>query len=211
MVDMPHLVLVGDGTLANQAHTGTLPDSAAVARQLLSGWSVSVLAVEGAALAAVPDQLKRLPSDASLVVLSAGGNDAMEHVELLQRPSESSGETLDALIAASDAFGKRYRQVIEAAKGKTLRLVLCTIYEPPLVGPNTASRARAILTLLNDQILRTAHALGVDVIELRDVVRNPGDFTLQIHPSGAGAAKIGRAIANAAGISNRGGVAVISS
>ena len=57
-----------------------------------------------------------------------------------------------------------------------------TIYEPPLVGKNTASRARVLLTVLNDHILRTAYRLGLDVLDLRAICTNPGDFTLQIQP-----------------------------
>jgi hypothetical protein len=51
------------------------------------------------------------------------------------------------------------------------------------------------LALLNDRILRTGARLGLDVLELRSVCTEPGDFVQQIEPSAQGAAKIARAIA----------------
>ena len=36
---MPHLVLLGDGILANGAHTRQEPDTASTIRQLLPGWT----------------------------------------------------------------------------------------------------------------------------------------------------------------------------
>ena len=119
----------------------------------------------------------------------------MKHVDLLQQPAASSGDTLDALIAMADGFAGIYDRVAKSVRDRALRVVVCTIYEPPLVGKNTAGRARVVVTLLNDGILRTAYRWGLDVSDLRGICTSPGDFTLQIEPSAEGAAKIGRAIA----------------
>jgi hypothetical protein len=192
---MPHLGLVGDGILANGAHAGRNTDSSAVLRQLLPGWTVSLLAAEGATMAAVASQLDQLPQDVDLVVLSAGGNDALKHVELLQQPAKSSAETLDALIAMGDEFAASYDGIMKSLRIRPARAVVCTIYEPPLVGKGTASRARVLLTIVNDHVLRTAYRWGVDVLDLRAICTSPGDFRQQVAPSTEGAAKIARAIA----------------
>ena len=196
---MPHLALLGDGILANGAHTRQEPDTASTIQQLLPGWTVSLLAAEGSPIAAVSAQVQRLAANVDLVVLSVGGNDAMEHTDLLQQPAASSGETLDALIKMVEGFTEKYDGAVKAVRDRAPRVVLCTMYEPPLVGKNTASRARVLLTLLNDGVLRTAYRFGLDVLDLRAICTSPGDFTLQIAPSAAGAAKIGRAIAAIAG------------
>jgi hypothetical protein len=192
---VPQLALVGDGILANGAHTKGQPDSASVLRQLLPAWTVTLVAGEGSTMADVASQLSKLPAGVDLAVLSVGGNDAMKHVDLLQLPAASSGETLDALIAMADGFAGIYERAVKSVRDRVPRLVLCTIYEPPLVGKNTASRARVVVTMLNDGILRTAYRWGLDVLDLRAICTDPGDFTQQISPSGTGAAKIGRAIA----------------
>jgi len=69
------------------------------------------------------------------------------------------------------------------------------MYEPPLVGKNTANRARVLLTMLNDGVFRAAYRRGLDVLELRAICTDAADFTQQISPSATGAAKIARAIA----------------
>jgi hypothetical protein len=192
---VPHLALVGDGILANGAHTKGAPDSASTLRELLPAWTVTLVAGEGSTMGDVESQVSKLPAGVDLAVLSVGGNDAMRHVDLLQLPAASSGETLDALIAMADGFAGMYDRAVKGVRERAPRLVLCTMYEPPLVGKNTANRARVLLTLLNDGILRTAYRWGLDVLDLRAICTSPGDFTQQISPSGAGAAKIARAIA----------------
>ena len=192
---MPHLGLVGDGILANGAHAGRNADSASVLRQLLPGWTISLLAAEGSTMAAVAAQLDRLPQDVDLVVLSVGGNDALKHVQLLQQPTKSSAETLDALMAMGDEFAAGYDGVVKLLRIRPARAVVCTIYEPPLVGEGTANRARVLLTILNDHLFRIAYRWGLDVLDLRAICTNAGDFRQQVAPSTAGAAKIARAIA----------------
>ena len=192
---MPQLALVGDGILANGAHTKGAPDSAAALRQLLPAWTVSLVAGEGSTMNDVESQLVKLPADVDLAVLSVGGNDAMRHVDLLQLPAASSGETLDALIAMADGFAGIYDRVVKSVCDRVRRLVLCTMYEPPLVGKSTANRARVLLTMLNDGVFRAAYRRGLDVLELRAICRDAADFTQQISPSATGAAKIARAIA----------------
>jgi hypothetical protein len=53
--------------------------------------------------------------------------------------------------------------------------------------------------MLNNGVFRAAYRWGLDVLELRAICTDPGDFTQQISPSGAGALKIARAIAALAG------------
>src|SRR5262245_38062071 len=192
---MPHLALLGDGILANGAHAGHGSDTASLLGQLLPAWTVSLLAAEGSGMGAVAAQVQRLAAGVDLAVLSVGGNDAMQHVDILQHPTQTSANTLDALTNMVDDFAEQYDQAAKAARDRAPRLIVCTIYEPPLVGNNTASRARILLTLLNDRILRIACQLGLDVLDLRAICTSREDFTAQIQPSAAAAAKIARAIA----------------
>lgn len=77
----------------------------------------------------------------------------------------------------------------------TDRLVVCTIYEPPLENPELARLAQVPLAIFNDRIIRIASRLGVDVLDLRSVCTEPDDFVLEIEPSAEGARKIAGAIA----------------
>ena len=75
---MNHLVLLGDSILDNRAYVAGGPAVIdQVQKTVPAGWKASLLAVDGNTSVQVPDQLKRLPSDCTHLVLSAGGNDAI--------------------------------------------------------------------------------------------------------------------------------------
>ena len=52
-------------------------------------------------------QLGSLPDDATHLVVSLGGNDALGHVDLLDRRIDSSAEALSELAIAAERFEKR--------------------------------------------------------------------------------------------------------
>jgi hypothetical protein len=64
--------------------------------------------------------------------------------------------------------------------------------------------ARIALVIFNDAILRVAFELGIDVVDLRLVCPEPGDYANAIEPSGSGGDKIARAILNACSVGKPG-------
>jgi lysophospholipase L1-like esterase len=190
------LVLLGDSILDNWPYTRPEPDTTTRLERLLGqDWSVRRVAQDGATMADLGFQLGRLEGRATQTVLSIGGNDATLHIGLLERRDTSAAELLGELVAIADEFERRYQAAARAVAERAERTLLCTIYEAPLEPPILARLARAPLGVLNDRILRTGAALGLDVLELRSVCREPGDFVGQIEPSARGAARIAGAIA----------------
>jgi hypothetical protein len=190
------LVLLGDSILDNAAYTRPAPDTTHHLRHVLGGgWTVERLARDGASIADVRFQLAELPPRADCVILSVGGNDAADHIDLLERRVSSAAEVLDELARIADHFATAYLELAAAIVGRTPRLVLCTIYEPPLFDPVTARLARVPLGLLNDRIVQTASRLRLEALDLRTVCTEPDDFVKQIEPSARGAQKIATAIA----------------
>ena len=195
---MPTLALLGDSSLDNKPYVGRQPDTAEHLRQLLgSDWSVELLARDGSIIADVRWQLASLPDTPDCAILSAGGNDAVEHIGLLAQPASSVAEVLAELAQIADAFAERYDLLVDSLAPRVRRLVLCTIYEPPLLDPRAARLARVPLSLLNDRIIRCAASRGLEVVDLRTVCTRPDDFVQEIEPSPAGAQKIAAAIARA--------------
>jgi hypothetical protein len=191
------VVLLGDSILDNEPYTHPEPDTAGHLRRLLdASWHVELLACDGATMTDVPLQVRRLPKTVTCAVLSIGGNDAIRHIDLLERSAESSAEVLEELGTIAEQFGARYRELVQAVSRQVRRLVLCTIYEPPMFDPKTARLVRVPLSLLNDRIIRTGAGLGLDVLDLRSVCTRPSDYVRAIEPSPAGAAKIARAVAD---------------
>src|SRR3954469_22087746 len=67
---MPHLVLLGDSIFDNAAYTSGGPDVVSQVRKLLPrGWRATLLAVDGSTTAGVAEQVQRLPSDETHLIL----------------------------------------------------------------------------------------------------------------------------------------------
>jgi hypothetical protein len=194
-----HIVLLGDSIFDNGAYTRGAPDVVTHLRQLLRpGWQASLLAVDGATTARLAPQLDRVPADASHLVVSIGGNDALQNSDLLSMRVASSGEALAALADRASAFEHAYRTAIGAVLAMGRRTIVCTVYNGALQEENVAI-ARVALAAFNDAILRTAAELAIDAIELRSICTEPADYANPIEPSGPGGLKIARAVAEAAG------------
>jgi lysophospholipase L1-like esterase len=190
------LVLLGDSILDNAPYTALAPDTTQHLRRQLGGdWTVERLARDGAVMSDVRFQLAQVGEPADCIVLSIGGNDALEHVDLLERRASSAAQLFGALADIADRFATAYRQVATAVATRSTRVVLCTIYEPPLLDSVTARLARVPLGVLNDRIVQVASRLGLEVLDLRSVCTETSDFVQQIEPSARGALKIATAIA----------------
>jgi lysophospholipase L1-like esterase len=196
---MPHVVLLGDSIFDNAAYVRGGPDVAAHLGALLPpGWRATLAAVDGAVIDGVARQLARVPADATHLVVSAGGNDALGHADLLERPATSSPQVLGWLADARDAFEGRYRRMLAAVLARGLPATVCTIYNGNL-GPPADRFAAVALAVFNDAILRLAAEHALPVIELRLVCTEPADYANPIEPSVRGGAKIARAIVRALG------------
>jgi hypothetical protein len=194
---MPHIVLLGDSVFDNAAYLDGGPDVVAqLRRQLPDDWRATLSAVDGAVIEDVPRQLGCMSDEATHLVLSAGGNDALGHADLLDKPASSSAQVLGWLDDAARAFERRYADMLDAVLGRSLPTTLCTIYNGNL-GPPTQRRATAALAVFNDVVLRAAAEHRLGVIELRLVCTGPLDYANPIEPSVRGGEKIARAIVQA--------------
>jgi hypothetical protein len=86
---MTHVVLLGDSIFDNSRYTDGGPDVISQVRQILPvGWRASLLALDGSTTENLPSQLNRMPPDASHLVLSVGGNDALLKSDILHKPAD---------------------------------------------------------------------------------------------------------------------------
>lgn len=192
---MPHVVLLGDSIFDNGAYTSGGPEVIAQLRSLLpSGWVASLAAVDGARIDDVFRQLERLPRDASHLVLSVGGNDALAHSELLEGPAASAPQLLGFLADAAESFEGRYRRLVGQLLERELPLTVCTIYNGNFPDRGFQRLASTALCVFNDPILRIAFEQRLTVIDLRLVCNEAADYANPIEPSSRGGAKIADAI-----------------
>ena len=207
---MPHVVLLGDSIFDNERYTAGGPAVIRQVRSLLpAGWQASLLAIDGSVADDVPRQAGRIPSDATHLVLSVGGNDALRESSIIETRVSSVGEALGLLANIAETFGRSYRRAVEACKERGLPLAVCTIYNgcfPDQIFQRVASVA---IMIFNDVIIRSAVENDLPVIDLRSICAAAEDYANPIEPSSVGGEKIARAIADLVTRPNAGGARVI--
>jgi hypothetical protein len=191
---MNHVVLLGDSIFDNATY---VPGKPAVIDQLRknlpAGWKATLLAVDGNVTADVQHQIRRLPDDATHLIVSCGGNDALGHVSIINQPAGSVAEVLELFTSIRTSFQQTYRQMIETLSGLKRHLAICTVYDcvPGMEGiPMTA------LAMFNEVILREAFIAKIPVIDLRLICSKSSDYSeiSAIEPSAVGGEKIVQAI-----------------
>lgn len=193
---MPDLVLLGDSVIDNGAYVAPgEPDVAAQIRERLPGWTVHMRAVDGYRTADVLSSLEEIP-DAARVFVSTGGNDALDHMELVTDPAPLSfAEALVRLRAVREGFRSVYATLLDALAGRAV--MVATVYNPSFTGEEVALQApgEAGLSAFNDVIQAEALARGFEVLDLRRLFVHPADYANPIEPSAKGGAKIADAVA----------------
>lgn len=194
---MGHVVLLGDSIFDNGAYVGRSPDVIAQVRaELGESWRATLLAVDGNVVGDVAErQIARLPEDATHLIVSAGGNDALGSSHILSESARSVAEAVLRLADAQARFRTSYLRMVDAVAARRLPTAVCTIYDANYPEPQGAL-VRAGLTLFNDVITRAAFARGLALIDLRLVCNAPADYANPIEPSARGGGKIARAIAD---------------
>ena len=192
---MHHLILLGDSILDNAAYTDGGPAVIDhMQQQLPQGWRATLGAVDGSTTEDIYPQLAALGPDATHLLLSVGGNNALMCSDILDTPVTSTAQGLTMMSALARNFDLAYRRVVQACLDRKLPLVVCTIYHGNFPEPDYQQRAAVALTVFNDVIIRVATEHRLRVIDLRSVCTLPDDYANPIEPSASGGAKIARAI-----------------
>ena len=197
---MEKVVLLGDSIFDNGVYVEPGP---AVIEQLDNklgpDWRTLLLAVDGSVVKDVSEQIKWLPKDATHLVISVGGNDALqEAVLLMQEPPDSAIALLQRFTEIKALFQRRYRQMMQAVLVTGKATTVCTIYDNcPSQDPYLGQLMYTALPMFNDCISRQAILAGLPLLDLRLVCSEPEDYAAvsPIEPSVQGGEKIVAGIA----------------
>lgn len=194
-----HIVLLGDSIFDNHAYVE--PNELAVidqVREFLPHESqATLLAVDGAGISDVTSQLANVPRDATHLIVSVGGNDALGYSSILGRRVHAAHEVFDELAAVHQDFRSAYRRMLGEILRTRLPIATCTIYDQVPMADQALRRHIAIaLTPFNDAILRESAAAKLPVLDLRAVCVSERHYSpvSPIEPSAVGGAKISEAI-----------------
>jgi lysophospholipase L1-like esterase len=194
---MNHVILLGDSIFDNAAYTRGAPDVVGhLRRRLPPGSEATLAAVDGARIGSVREQLRLLPADATHLIVSAGGNDALGHIDFLGAPAASTAEALLGLSDIAAGFERDYHDMLTEVLARGLPTAICTIYYPRFPEATLQKVALTALAAFNDCIIRAALVHGTPLLDLRFVCTEEGDYADPIEPSARGGEKISASIAN---------------
>jgi hypothetical protein len=192
-----HVVLLGDSIFDNGAYVQPKP---AVIDQLRHElplvWEATLLAADGSMTEDIAGQLERLPQNATHLIVSVGGNDALEACAIFPQPATTVGEAFYDISRLRRQFETDYRTMLRTVLARDLPTAICTIYDPNFDVFSEQQAAICGLTIFNDCISRAAARAGLPVIDLRLLFTGPADYANSIEPSDAGGKKIVREIRN---------------
>jgi hypothetical protein len=192
---MKYAVLLGDSVFDNAAYVRGGPDVIAQLKgKLPEGWRATLLAVDGSMVGDVRTQLERLPEDATHLVISAGGNDALNNADILTARAQGVAEALNRLADAGERFEQQYQEMLKAVLARGLHTAVSTIYYPRFSDRQLQRIAVAALSIFNDVIIRAAFSAGLPLIDLRLICDSYDDYANEIEPSVKGGEKITNAI-----------------
>jgi hypothetical protein len=188
---MTHIALLGDSIFDNAAYVAGAPAVIDQVRSALpSGWKSTLVAVDGNVAIDVREQLKRIPADATHLVMSVGGNDALGVLTQLHSPTPlPMMHALRVLADIQTKFASDYAAILKAALAFELPILCCTIYDQV---PGLTQELRTALSTFNDVILRECVRHHVPVLDLRSVCTEATDYSVisPIEPSNSGGQKI---------------------
>ena len=188
------MVLLGDSIFDNGTYVSGGPDVAQqLQEELPSGWRATLRAIDGDVTTGVSRQLRSVPSDATHLVVSVGGNDALGFAGILQQRVGSVGEGLQLLAEAQRQFATGYEAMIDAVLATGLPTAVCTIYDTRPSEPGHPM-IRTGVVIFNDAITRAAFSRGVPLVDLRIICTEAADYANPIEPSVQGGRKIAAAI-----------------
>lgn len=197
---MMFVALLGDSILDNAPYVGGgTPVIGHVTAAIPEGSTATLLAVDGSRIENIGEQLSRLPSGVTHLVISVGGNDAIDCIDVFDEPVRLVSEALTALGERRSRFWLAYKEMVQQVSALALPTVLCTIYNPRFDEPGIQGRASTALALFNDCIILEAQERGFPVIDLRRVCTSDDDYANPIEPSDQGGARIAQAISRVVG------------
>lgn len=190
------ITLLGDSVFDNATYAAPGPSLSQQVAKALPEWRVDMRAVDGATAKEIEEnQLARAPNAGGALVLSAGGNDALNSIHLLGGDHVlRSNELWEAAYAVRHIFRRHYSKLLEKVCAYKQPVAVCTIYNPTYdrepEGATFQRFAECGLALFNDIIVHEALRRRLHIIDLRDICTSVEDFANPIEPSARGGQKI---------------------
>ena len=188
---MNHIVLLGDSIFDNKAYVGNEPDIISHLQSIIpQNWQATLKAIDGSLVENTANQLQNSPENTTHFIISAGGNNALMNIDVLNLKLNSSAEMFGVLSNRVSSFEAGYHKLLKMVLSRNVPTAVCTIYYPNFSESSIQSVAVAALSSFNDVIIRQAILAGIPFIDLRLTCNEKDDYANEIEPSSKGAKKI---------------------
>jgi hypothetical protein len=140
-------------------------------------------------------------SRADHIILSAGGNNALQHVDLLEAVIETTAkDVLVRLWSIQEEFRRDYAALLDCLALTRRPVLVLTVYNPCFHGHGMDSRyqqaAESAVSIINDVIQQEGRRRPFDILELRTLFNDRADYANPIEPSAIGGAKLAKCMSN---------------
>lgn len=193
---MRRIALIGDSIFDNAIYVERNQSVYDIlSREFGSSGNVDLLAIDGSITEQVIDQITGLKPDTTHIFVSSGGNDALRVRFILceVHHTDDNDLVLPGIMYLLEKFRNDYWRLMSMLKRFSCPVTVCTIYDKV---PGLTVREKTALSLFNSIILEEAMTAGFDVLDLRFLCPDPGDYSSisPIEPSETGGEKIAGAI-----------------
>jgi lysophospholipase L1-like esterase len=190
--------LLGDSIIDNGGYVRSgEPDVAHQVKVLLPNNTVVKRAMDGATSADVLASQIAEVDRAEHIILSAGGNDALEHIDLLEAGTEAT--TKDVLVrlwSIREGFRRSYAALLDRLALTRRPVLVLTVYNPCFHGHGFDAAyqqaAESAVSIINDVIQQEGRRRSFDILELRTLFQDRADYANPIEPSALGGAKLAK-------------------
>ncbi len=194
------IILLGDSIIDNGAYVRPgEPDVTKQLQALLPEHAVIKRALDGAVCADVlSSQVANLEST-DRVILSAGGNDALRHIDLLEAATATiAKDLLVRLGTIRKEFSRTYASLLDRLATTRAPVMVLTVYNPCFGGHGMDATyqqaAEGAVSIFNDVIQQEAQHRSFKILELRTLFTDRADYANPIEPSAVGGAKLAKAM-----------------
>jgi lysophospholipase L1-like esterase len=194
--------LLGDSIIDNGEYVlSGEPDVAQQLEMLLPYHTVVKRAVDGSTCADVLGWQVGELHDADRIILSAGGNDALEHIDLLEEAIEQRAkDVLVRLWSIREKFRRSYAALLDRLALTGGPVLVLTVYNPCFHGHGFEAAyqqaAESAVSIINDVIQQEGRRRSFDVLELRTLFNDQADYANPIEPSAIGGAKLAKCMSD---------------
>jgi lysophospholipase L1-like esterase len=194
------ITLLGDSIIDNGAYVQQgEPDVAKQLQDLLPEHVVIKRAVDGAVCADVLSSQVANLEKTDCIILSAGGNDALQHIEILETATTTTAkDVLVRLGTIREEFRRWYAPLLDRLAITRAPVMVLTVYNPCFDGhgmdASYQQAAEAAVSLFNDVIQQEAHHRSFKILELRTLFTDRADYANPIEPSAVGGEKLAKAM-----------------